>query len=109
MKKSIIILLFVICLNITACSYYEYEQEITKLFFVEEYAVHEAGVEVWAKTETEENVGIFVKHENIYPCEEETSRVVALYCQHGNLLTDEYLYFSEEDFIEYIKEKYDIE
>ena len=106
MRKILIILFVIVCLNMTACT--SYENGITKLYFVENYRVHEAGVEIWAKSEAGENVGVFIEHENIYSCEEEVSRVISLCCSHGQIVFNEYLYFSEEDFKEYIKERYNI-
>lgn len=86
----------------------DYDTEITKLYFIDNFKVHEFGVEIWATSESEERIGIFIEHENIFSCEEQTSRVVYLYNQHGNII-NQYLYFSEEDFKEYIKDRYDIE
>lgn len=106
MKKSIIFLLS-ICLSFTACNTV-CKDEITKLYFVDNYRVHETGVEIWTVSEAGENIGKFIVHENIYSCEEDISRVVSLCCQHGQIIYDEYLYFSEEDFKEYIKERYEI-
>ena len=109
MKKILIVLLSVICLSTTACYY---ENQITKLYFIEKYKVHEAGVEVWAVAEEDEDItvtGIFIKHEDVYSCEEDVLRVVTLYDQNMSVVIDDYLYFSEEDYKEYIKERYDID
>lgn len=105
--KKLVILLFVI-LTIAGCNITDGYQ-ITKIYFVEKYKVHDIGVEVWITTETGEDVGgKFIKHENIYSCEEKTSRVISLCCQHEQIIYNEYLYFSEEEFKEYIKERYNI-
>ena len=109
MKKSIIFLL-AICLSFTACNTV-CKDEITKLYFVENYKVHDIGVEVWAKSEVDEGIGLFVEHSNIYSSNE-NSRVVVIHAKYGNFEVDEtntYLYFSEDDYKEYIKERYDID
>lgn len=106
MKKILITLLSVMCLNIIACT--RYETEITELYSVEKYKIHDAGVEIWAVSESGEEEGIFVEHENVYPCEEESSRVIALYNSYGHPKAM-YLYFNEIEYKDYIKEKYDIE
>ena len=88
-------------------------REITKLYTVEKYKVHEAGVEIWATSESGEEKGFFAEHEDIFCYDEEIddgiSRVIILGCSECDFVKDGYLYFSKEDFKEYIKEKYDIE
>ena len=82
----------------------------TELYSIDKYVIHEAGVEIWGVSETGKEVGFFVVHEKVFSCEEDTSRVVALYCRNEcHHLTDAYLYYSESDFKEYIKEIYDID
>lgn len=102
---------FMITFALTSCNCYV--REITKLYFIEEYKIHDNGVEIWAISESKEKLGIFVVHENIYSCEEDVSRVVCTYNKYSNddhlYPNDQYLYFSEEDFKEYIKDRYDIE
>ena len=105
MKKILIILLSVMCLNITACVHYE--PEIAELYSIEKYKIYEEGVEFWAVSESGAKNGFFVKHENVYNCED-SSRVIALYSSYG-CFKNAYLYFCESDMKDYIKEKYDIE
>lgn len=111
MRKILILLISIVCINITACNIYTHE--ITILYFVEDYKIHEAGVEIWAESETGEDIGIFIEHENIYCCDEDVSRVVCLYNKYSDdpkiYLKNQYLYFNKEDYLEYLKEIYDLE
>ena len=88
-------------------------REITKLYTVEKYKVHEAGVEIWAISESGEEKGFFAEHKDIFcydkDIDEGISRVIVLGCSECDSISDRYLYFSREEFKEYIKEKYDIE
>lgn len=88
-------------------------REITKLYTVEKYKVHETGVEIWATSESGEEKGFFAEHKDIFCYDEEIddgiSRVIILGCSECDFVKDGYLYFSKEDFKEYIKEIYDIE
>lgn len=89
------------------------ERETTKLYTVDKYKVHEAGVEIWAISEDGEDYGFFIEHEDIYSYEEPnetTSRVIGIYeCRDRYLKYVYYLYFSKDEFKEYIKDRYDIE
>lgn len=88
-------------------------REITKLYTVEKYKIHETGVEILATSESGEEKGFFVEHDKVYAYEEDIdegiSRVIILGCSECDSISDGYLYFSREEFKEYIKEKYDIE
>lgn len=99
-----------LCMILSGCidNHSFHEQEKTKLFFVRNYKVHKEGVEVWTESETGEQAGKFILHDDVYVCEEEISRVVSVGCRHEQNI-DEYLYFSKKDFEEYIKERYGIE
>ena len=104
MRKTMLLLTVIMCCLLTGCM--SVEGKITKLYYVDKYKVHPQGVEIWVITETGEDVGgKFIKHENVYSCEEENSRVVSICCSHGQIIYDEYLYFSEEEYIDYIKLK----
>ena len=89
------------------CYSTSYETEITKLYFINKYEIHDIGVELWAESESGEELGIFVEHPNVYHCDEEVSRIIALYDQYGNP-KEYYLYFNKEDFKEYLQYRYNI-
>lgn len=109
--SKLISIMLIISFTLISCN--SYVKEITKLYFIKEYKIHDDGVEIWAISESEEELGMFIPHENIYSCEEDISRVVCTYNKYSNdehlYLNDQYLYFSKEDFKEYIKDRYDIE
>jgi len=121
MKKILVIILSIICLTMSSCSCYKIDDNIdytqrrkgTLLYTVEKYKVHDAGVEIWAVSDNGEEYGFFIEHEDIYSYEEPnetTSRVIGVYESRDIYLNYVYyLYFSKDEFKEYIKDRYDIE
>lgn len=88
-------------------------REVTNLYSVEKYKVHEVGVELWTLSEDREEKAFFVEHDRVFSYEdpnEKISRVVALECSNEcGCLRNAYLYFSIPEYKEYIKDLYDIE
>lgn len=121
MRKVLFIILSIICLTMSSCSCYntddntDYTQRRkgTKLYTVDKYKVHDTGVEIWALSDDGEECGFFVEHEDIYSYEdpdESSSRVIGVYEVRDRIANYVYyLYFSQDEFKEYIKEIYDIE
>lgn len=106
---------FFILIFIEACTVptNTHGREVTNLYSVEKYKVHEIGVELWTLSEDGEEKGFFVEHDRVFSYEdpnEEISRVIALECSNEcKCLRNAYLYFSIPEYKEYIKEIYDIE
>ena len=108
--KKIIILCIAAAVLLSGCSYYTTEE--TELYPVEKYVMHDIGIEVWANNEGETE-GYFFEYDanKIHPCDEETSRVVAIYgvSQGNRWPRRQYLYLSKEDFKQYLYQIYDLE
>lgn len=106
--RKIYIILSIIFLTIFINGCQHYHTEITKLYDIVDYKIHNIGVEIW--TGTEEN--FFILHENIYINGEEPNVVVAIYekCyESGNIgLKGAYLYLNEDSYKSYLKERYDL-
>ena len=108
--KKIIILCIAAAVLLSACTCYITEE--TELYPVEKYVMHDTGIEVWADHEGNTEGYFFEYDDNvIHPCEEETSRVVAIFgaSQGNRWLRRKYLYLSKEDFKQYLYEIYDLE
>lgn len=107
--KRIIIICIVAAVLLSGCIY---STEETELYPVEKYVLHDAGIEVWANNEGETE-GYFFEYgaSSIYPCEEETSRVVAIYSvlAGDRWMSECYLYLSKEDFKNYLFQRYGLE
>lgn len=95
--KKIATVLF-LAIMITGCSSYITEE--TKIYTVEQYAVHDIGIEVWVKDAPAD--GYFFEYDSgtIYLCDEDKSRIIEIYTVVDNMryLKCRYLYLAKEDY-----------
>ena len=90
-----------------------YPTEETEIYNVDQYKVHDTGVEVWANNQSGD-YGFFFTEKDIFSTQE-TSRVILIRNAYDNAFSRSYgdvkgcyLYLSEEEFKDYLEKRSNI-
>ena len=102
-----------LCLGFFSLSCVVYPTEETEIYNVDQYKVHDTGVEVWANNQSGD-YGFFFTEKDIFSTQE-TSRVILIRNAYDNAFSRSYgdvkgcyLYLNEEEFKDYLEKRSNI-